>query len=99
MLLADGGEIRHIVRRDDGRCAIVDELGRALTPFDFVNMGAPSWLPDDGAVPRELFRRHAIGVLPGEPMQVVMCDLDAGTTIAPGRCDDVSGLYWGSAHG
>ncbi|QQK05545.1 MULTISPECIES: WG repeat-containing protein [Burkholderia] len=97
--LAELGEIRHIVRRDDGRCAIVDGLGRALTPFEFVNMGALSWLPDDGAVPRELFRRHAIGILPGEPMQAAICDLDAGTTITLGRCDDVSGLYWGSGHG
>ncbi|WP_423380464.1 WG repeat-containing protein [Burkholderia sp. LMG 32019] len=93
------GAIRHIVRRDDGRCAIVDALGRVLTPFDFVNMGALSWLPDDGAVPHALLRRHAIGILPDEPIRVAICDLDAGTTIALGRCDDVSGLYWGTGHG
>ncbi|AXF22556.1 hypothetical protein CUJ89_18685 [Burkholderia pyrrocinia] len=93
------GAIRHIVRRDDGRCAIVDGQGRELTPFDFVNMGALSWLPDDEAVPGELFTRYAIGVLPGEPVQLAICDLETGATIAQGRYDDVAGLFWGAGHG
>lgn len=89
------GAIRHIVRRDDGRCAIVDGQGRVLTPFDFVNMGALTWLPDDEAVPGELFTRYAIGVLPGEPGQLAICDLKTGGTVAQGRYDDVAGLFWG----
>ncbi|AOI76657.1 WG repeat-containing protein [Burkholderia sp. NRF60-BP8] len=93
------GAIRHIVRRDDGRCAIVDGQGRVLTPFDFVDMGALSWLPDDEAVPGELFTRYAIGVLPGEPVQLAICDLETGATIAQGRYDDVAGLFWGADHG
>ena len=93
------GAIRHIVRRDDGRCAIVDGQGRVLTPFDFVNMGALTWLPDDEAVPGELFTRYAIGVLPGEPGQLAICDLETGGTVAQGRYDDVAGLFWGADHG
>ncbi|PRG00024.1 hypothetical protein C6Q14_22170 [Burkholderia ambifaria] len=93
------GAIRHIVRRDDGRCAIVDGQGRVLTPFDFVNMGALTWLPDDEAVPGELFTRYAIGVLPGEPGQLAICDLETGGTIAQGHYDDVAGLFWGADHG
>ncbi|KVL30142.1 WG repeat-containing protein [Burkholderia sp. MSMB1835] len=93
------GAIRHIVRRDDGRCAIVDGQGRVLTPFDFVDMGALSWLPDDEAVPGELFTRYAIGVLPGEPVRLAICDLETGATIAQGRYDDVAGLFWGADHG
>ncbi|MPV58674.1 hypothetical protein CFB46_17335 [Burkholderia sp. HI2761] len=93
------GAIRHIVRRDDRRCAIVDGQGRVLTPFDFVDMGALSWLPDDEAVPGELFTRYAIGVLPGEPVQLAICDLETGATIAQGRYDDVAGLFWGADHG
>ncbi|WP_175873374.1 WG repeat-containing protein [Burkholderia sp. BCC0397] len=98
-MLDELGAIRHIVRRDDGRCAIVDGEGRVLTPFDFVNMGALSWLPDDEMVPGELFTRYAIGVLPGEPAQLAICDLETGATIAQGRYDDVAGLFWGADHG
>ncbi|VWD57815.1 hypothetical protein BLA50215_06941 [Burkholderia lata] len=97
--LADLGAIRHIVRRDDGRCTIVDGQGRALTPFDFVNMGALSWLPDAEAVPRDLVRRYAIGILPGEPVHVAICDLDTGATLVQGRYDDVDGVSWGAGHG
>ncbi|WP_175824072.1 WG repeat-containing protein [Burkholderia sp. BCC0419] len=97
--VADLGAIRHIVRRDDGRCAIVDGRGRALVPFDFVNLGALSWLPEDEAVPGALSTRFALGVLLGEPVQVAICDLDTGATIVQGPYDDVSGLFWGADHG
>jgi len=97
--VTDPGAIRHVVRRDDGRCSIVDGRGRALLPFDFVNLGAPSWLPDDETVPRERFTRYAIGILPGEPAQVAICDLDTGVSIAQGRYDDVAGVFWGADHG
>ncbi|RQS20959.1 WG repeat-containing protein [Burkholderia sp. Bp8992] len=97
--VADLGAIRHIVRRDDGRCAVVDGHGRALVPFDFVNLGALSWLSDDEAVPGALSKRYALGVLPGEPVQLAICDLDTGATIAQGPYDIVSGLYWGADRG
>ncbi|MCA8024874.1 WG repeat-containing protein [Burkholderia cepacia] len=98
-MLSELGAIRHVVRRDDGRCAIVDGQGHVLTPFDFVNMGALPWLPDDEAVPGELFTRYAIGVLPGEPVKVAICDLEKGATVVQGRYDDVAGLFWGADHG
>ncbi|MDN7591240.1 WG repeat-containing protein [Burkholderia seminalis] len=97
--VADLGAIRHVVRRDDGRCAVVDGQGRVRVPFDFVNLGALSWLPDDEAVPGEWATRYAIGVLPGEPVRLAICDLDTGATIAQGRYDDVCGLFWGAGHG
>ncbi|CAB3767815.1 hypothetical protein GQ57_25365 [Burkholderia sp. MSh2] len=97
--VAEPGAIRHIVRRGDGRCAIVDGLDRVLTPFDFLNMGALSWLPDDAAVPRELFTRYAVGVESAEPVRFAICDLEAGATISLGRCDDVAGLFFGNGYG
>ncbi|MBN3843369.1 WG repeat-containing protein [Burkholderia sp. Ac-20349] len=97
--VTDLGAIRHIVRRGDGRCAIVDGLGRALTRFDFVNMWALPWLPDDTAVPRELLTRYAVGLLSEDPMHVAICDLETGTTISLGRCDDPAGLFFASGYG
>ncbi|KVX13060.1 hypothetical protein WL01_20095 [Burkholderia ubonensis] len=93
------GAMRYVVQRDDARCAIVDGDGRVLTPFDFTNAGTLQWLPDDEEVPAELFTRHAVGVMPGEPASLAVCDFDTGATIALGQYDEVTGLYWGADHG
>ncbi|RQR52889.1 WG repeat-containing protein [Burkholderia sp. Bp9125] len=100
--LTDGARmeaLRYVVWRDDARCAIVDGEGRVLTPFDFTNAGALQWLPGDDDVPAALRARHAVGVMPGEPASLAVCDLATGVTIALGRHDDVAGLHWGADHG